>query len=431
MAGAFPSRAQIAEAQLKNLRALLASISVNKFYQAKLGGKAAVISSLEQFVREIPFTTKQELLTDQQAHPPFGSNLTFELSEYTRFHATSGTSGQPLRWLDTAASWQWMLNNWKEIFSRACVARGDRVFFAFTFGPFIGFWLAFEAAEQLGCLCLPGGGMRSRARLQMIAQTNVQVLCCTPTYAIHLGEIAAQENPAARETVRLIIVAGEPGGSVPATRARLRELWPNARIFDHHGMTEVGPVTYECPQNPGTLHVLDESYLAEVIDPAAAEVGASRCDVHPLGKTGELVLTPLGRNASPLLRYRTGDIVRTASEVRCQCGSEETALVGGIIGRVDDMVVVRGVNIFPAAVEDVMFRFAEVVEYRAVVRGGTVGLGELEIEVEPKEASAANLASRLEQALHAAFNLRIKVTEVPIGSLPRAEMKARRWCKAG
>src|SRR5207244_4421141 len=163
--------------------------------------------------------------------------------------------------------------------------------------------------------------------------------------------------------VKTIIVAGEPGGSVPALRARLQELWHGARVFDHHGMTETGPVTHECPKRPGVLHVLEPAYFAEVIDPASGKPVVS-------GQKGELVLTTLGRIGSPLLRYRTGDLVKpipqnsTLDHQPCLCGRHTLALEGGILGRVDDMVVVRGVNIFPTAVEDIIRARGEVAAYQ-------------------------------------------------------------------
>ena len=194
--------------------------------------------------------------------PPFGTNLTYPLTCYTRFHQTSGTTGQPLRWLDTPASWEAMVENWMDVFRAATIGAADRVYFAFSFGPFIGFWMAFESAERLGCLCLPGGGLSSVARIRAILENAATALCCTPTYAIRLGEVAAEEGiDLAESNVRRIIVAGEPGGSIPATRRHIEQLWPGARVFDHHGMTEVGPVTYECPVVPGVLHVIERGHI--------------------------------------------------------------------------------------------------------------------------------------------------------------------------
>ena len=143
----------------------------------------------------------------------------------------------------------------------------DRIFYAFSFGPFIGFWLAFEAGKKLKALNIPGGGLSSSARLQSIFTHQANVLCCTPTYALRLAEVAKEEGINLNHSpVRSIIVAGEPGGSIKSTRKRIEEAWPKSSVFDHHGMTEVGPVTYQCPNNPGLLHVLENAYLPEIID---------------------------------------------------------------------------------------------------------------------------------------------------------------------
>ena len=239
--------------------------------------------------------------------------------------------------------------------------RNDRLFFPFSFGPFLGFWLGFESAVQLGCRCLPGGGMSSVARVQAILDHRATVLCCTPTYALHLGEVAAKEGMDLNTSaVRTILVAGEPGGSLPAFRERLAAVWPGARVVDHYGMPEVGPVTYECPARPGVLHVLETAYLPEIIDPATERHART-------GDLGELVLTTLQRTASPLLRYRTGDLVREALDTVCVCGRSDMALDGGILGRTDDMIVVRGVNVYPGAIEEILHRQSGVAEYQVRV----------------------------------------------------------------
>ena len=261
----FPKRLTIAQRQMDQLRALLGELLPgNQFYAAKFNaaGVHKKVSSLADYFDRFPFTTKQELVEDQRLHPPFGANLTYPLERYTRCHQTSGTAGAPLRWLDTAESWNWMLASWEQVLRVAGVTRADRLFFAFSFGPFIGFWLAFEAAARLGCLCVPSGGLNSAARLRLIFDHGATVLCCTPTYAIRLAEVAASEKiDLSLSPVKLIIVAGEQGGSIPATRACIERLWPGARVFDHHGMTEVGPVSFECPAQPGVLHVMENSYL--------------------------------------------------------------------------------------------------------------------------------------------------------------------------
>ena len=425
-AARFPDRGGVEAEHLAKLQALLAAlVPGNAFYSTRLheAGIGSGVASLQQFFERVPFTRKQELIEDQRAHPPYGSNLTFPLDRYTRFCQTSATTGKPLRWLDTPESWDWMLGNWDLVFHAAGITPRDRIFFAFSFGPFLGFWLAFEAATRMGCLAIPGGGMRSSARLRTIIDTGATVLCCTPTYAIRLGEVAAEENiDLAAAKVRTILVAGEPGGSIAGTRSHIAKLWHGARVVDHHGMTEVGPVSYGCPARPGVLHVLEAGYIAEVIDPESGRtVGA--------GNTGELVLTNLGRVGSPLLRFRTGDLVHRAAATICACGSYELALEGGILARTDDMVVVRGVNVYPSAVEDIL-RACGVAEYRVEVRAHRT-LPELNVLVEaplPGE-DGTGLAHRLEAALSSALALRIPVSCVPGGTLPRFEMKAQRWVR--
>ncbi len=431
MADAFPDRSAIVSSQLAQLRSLVSAlIPANPFYARKLSaaGVTAGISSLEEFSRTIPFTTKQEIVDDQTAHPPCGTNLTFPVGHYTRFHQTSGTTGTPIRWLDTPESWNGMIDSWAEIFHAAGVTAADRVFFAFSFGPFLGFWLAFDAAQRIGCLCLPGGGLSSAARLRVMLDTSATVLCCTPTYAARLAEVAAEGRIDLRTArVKTLIVAGEAGGSIPATRTRLEQLWNGARVFDHHGMTETGPVTFECPNRPGVLHVIESAYLAEVIDPATRKpVGA--------GRTGELVLTTLRRIGSPLLRYRTGDLARPGPQLStldaqpCICGRHTLTLEGGILGRADDMVVVRGVNIFPSAVEEIIHACGDVAEYQVTV-DRVNSLTELSVRIEPAPdcADAAGVAKRLEKVFQDTFALRVPVTTVPPGTLLRFEMKAKRW----
>jgi phenylacetate-CoA ligase len=415
----MPSRAEIESRQLGLLRSLFARLPAESFYGRKFAGLAAP-SSLADFSRNFPFTLKSEIAADQRAFPPFGTILTEPLANYTRFHQTSGTTSSPIRWLDTPESWQAIGECWMEVFRNAGVTREDRIFFAFSFGPFLGFWMAFDAAQRLGCLCLPAGGMTSAARLRMLLDARATVLCCTTTYAARLAEAAAQEGiDLSGSKIRRIMVAGEAGGSIPSVRAHLERLWPGASVYDHHGMTEVGPVTYECPATPCRLHVMEGAFIAEVVD---SKTGQAVADAG----TGELVLTNLVRTASPLLRYRTGDVVRAIRHEPCACGSSNLALEGGILGRVDDMVVVRGVNIFPSAIDEIVRGFPEVTEYRAVVRT-TNALTEMELEIE----AASDLRTALERALQAAFSLRIPVRIVPENSLPRSEMKSRRLVRVG
>lgn len=378
---------------LEKINRLLGALDTNRFYREKLKGLSSV-SSLAEFSGKVPFTTKAELAADQRAHPPYGTNLTFPLESYQRFHQTSGTSGQPMIWLDDKAGWEWLRGNWEWVWEKAGASAGQAAFFPFSFGPFLGFWAGYEAANALGIRTIPAGGLSSENRVRMMARLRPEILCCTPTYGLRLAEVAGN----ARELgVQKIIVAGEPGGSLPGVRNRLMQAW-DAEVIDHHGMTEVGPVTVGDINDPGRLLVRHECYFCEVINQDDQGVG-------------ELVLTTLGRYGSPLLRYRTGDLVQP---------DEDFALKGGIIGRSDDMVVVRGVNLYPGAVEEVVRSVAGITEYEVLVEEAN---SMTEVRLRAEGEGAAELQERLREV----FSLRIPVEQVPEGTLERFEMKSKRW----
>ena len=417
-------RAVLAAQQGERLHALLRALSTrDTFYRRKLDAAGVDVDALTlpADLQALPFTTKAELVADQAASPPWGTVPTEPLERYTRYNQTSSTTGRPLRWIDTPESWQWMLDCWQAVFRAAGVTARDRVFFPFSFGPFLGFWTAFDAASQLGAHVIPAGGMTSRQRLGLIEALAPTVVCCTPTYALRLAEVARGDSgrdPLAAGAVRVIIVAGEPGGSIPATRGRIERDW-GARVIDHHGLTEVGPITFECLEGPGFVHVNEREYVAEVVDPATG-------DPLPDGERGDLVVTNLGRAASPVIRYRTRDLVVRTTEP-CACGRTFARLAGGILARADDMVNVRGVNVYPAAIESVLRAIDAVVEYRCTVRAARPQRA-VAVEVEVGAgADAAATAARAERGLRDALGLTVPVTSVGPGTLPRFEMKARRF----
>ena len=415
-------RAVIRQKQWDRLNALLQTVMpMNRFWGKRLAGLP--LRSMDEFVQHCPLLSKRALVEDRETFPPYGSNLTYPIENYTRFSQTSGTSGHPLGWLDSRDDWRMMLDCWELIFNRAGLEHGeDRVFFPFSFGPFLGFWTAFEAATRMGFLVIPGGGMSTVARLHTILEHGVTVVCCTPTYAQHLGEVKSA-HPTLKSAVwklKTMIVAGEPGGSSPAVRNRIEALWPGVKVFDHHGLTEVGPVSYQDPKQVGRLLVLEDYHFVEIIDPASGR------EVLP-GEEGEMVITTLRRMGCPLLRYKTADIVRKGYT---RLG--RLTLEGGVSGRLDDMVLVRGVNVFPSAVEAIVRRFSQVEEYQ--VREERKGaLLELHLLIEPivglRPLQLKELQGQLESELRDALALRIPVTVLRPGALPRFEFKARRWIK--
>ena len=379
----------------------------NRFYADRL-------KRVDRF-DHIPFTTKQQLVEDQANNPPFGTNLTFPIENYTRIHQTSGTAGKPILWLDTQESWDWWLRCWCEVFKGAGVRRGDRVYVAFSFGPFIGFWAAFEAAQRMGVMTISGGGQSTEQRLQSIFQREATVLVCTPTYALRLADAARLQGlDMRRSAIRITIHAGEPGASIPETRKRIEEAF-GARTFDHVGMTEMGAYGFECEHQSG-LHINEDEFIVEMIDPNT---------LAPVedGQKGELVLTNLGRVGMPLIRYRTGDL-GTISHASCACGRGWARLLGGVLGRADDMITIRGINVFPSAVENIVQRHPEIVEFAIEVYRRRQ-MHELHLKVEIA-GTANGIIERLTQEFSNDLRIRASIEQVPDGSLPRFELKSRR-----
>ncbi len=393
----------------------------NRFYHAKLGFHCGPLRHLDQ-LSELPLTSKQELVDSALADPSgVSAHHTFPCSDYSRVHRTSGTSGRPLMLLDTLHDWRWWSSTWQHVLQAAEVTALDRVFLAFSFGPFIGFWSAHQACVDRGAMVVPGGGLSSLARLEFMRQTRPTVVCCTPSYALHLAEVARHEGSSLAEIgVRRLIVAGEAGGSVIGVRQALQRDW-QAEVIDHGGATEVGPWGFGWPTRPG-LHVIESCFIAELLPLPAAEADSNLC---------ELVLTSLGRYGAPVIRYRTGDVVQrfdrpSHDSARVTTGDEPHCgfrwFPDGIVGRADDMVTIRGVNIFPSSIDTIVRKLPGIVEYRVTIE--RVGaLDALRVEIEGDQL----IRHALEIQLSSLYGLRIPVSCVSTGSLPRSELKSRRW----
>ena len=395
------SQEELRALQLGKLRAGLTPVlATNAFWRERLNS----LSGWDDFER-LPLTSKSELLADQTAHPPFGTNLTFPVDRYVRLHQTSGSSGdQPLRWLDTEDSWDWWIRIWAgHVYRAAGVTSTDRLFFAFSFGPFIGFWSAFDGAHRLGALCISGGAMTSEQRVRNMLDIGATVLLSTPTYALRLAEVARQIGVnVSAAGIGKTIHAGEPGASIPATRDAIEAAY-SAVSFDHTGMTELGPTGFSCSARDG-VHLIESEFIFEV----AAD--------------GELIATNLGRWGMPLIRYRTGDRVVVSREP-CSCGSSFMKVVGGIRGRVDDMFTVRGVNLYPSQVEDIVRRYQEVTGFVIEHRRERL-MDEVALVIETPVASFST--ERLEADLRQALGVRLDCRVVTPGTLPRSDLKSQR-----
>jgi phenylacetate-CoA ligase len=411
------SREKLVAHQLARAREVISvALERSPFYRQKYQAvgleSAEAIQSLDD-LRRLPFTTKSELVADHEENPPFGTRLTEPLDNYSRLHQTSGTKGTPLRILDTEDSYGWFARGWGYIYRAAGVGASDRVFAAFSFGPFIGFWTGFEGAALVGAMRIPGGGQTTEQRIQQIFELEATVLLCTPTYALRMAETAREMGVDLRSSpIRVGIHAGEPGASIPSTRARLEGSW-GMEVFDHPGMTEVGAWGFECRAHAG-VHLNEAECMFEVLDPQTGDPSDE----------GELVITTLGRFAHPNIRYRTGDRVRLTRE-DCSCGRTFHRLEGGVIGRIDDMLIVRGVNVFPSSIEDIVRRFDGVDEFVVEVYRDRE-MDEMEIRIESSLADSAPLIRAIQNEVHMGMGFRPRVTIAAAGALPRFELKARR-----
>ncbi len=420
------------ERQLEQLNTLLQRVLPhNRFYTAKFDGIPLPLATFDAFL-DLPFTIKEELVSGPRGRDGhlaplwdsdtanliaatdagFARNLTYPLERYVRYHRTSGTRGRPLVVLDTADDWQWWLEGWQFVLDTAQITAGDRVVLAFSFGPFIGFWSAFDAVAQRGALAAPTGGMSTLARLDTIRSLRATAVFCTPSYALRMAEVAAEERFDLRGCgVKTLVVAGEPGGSNPATRQRLEESW-GARVIDHAGASEAGPWGFAAADQSG-LHINENHFIAELLRPGSREPAAP-------GELAELVLTTLGRAGCPVIRYRTGDLVRWRPRPELDC--QFTFLDGGVLGRADDMLIIRGVNIFPSSIESIVRELRQVAEYRLTARRQGA-MDALVLEVEDREDNPQAIAN----LLHIRLGLSVEVRAVPLGSLPRFEGKGRRF----
>jgi len=417
------SRTTLATLQLERLRAQLAHAAAHSpFYRRKLKAAAArpKLRSLAD-VRALPFTTKDELTQNQAEHPPWGDLLAVPFENVVRVHMTSATTGRPLAFLDTADDWQGFFHSYARSLYAFGVRKSDMVMAAFSYGPWIGYWSGFYAAQDLGCLVFPVGGLSTDQRIDALLTYPITVLGCTPSYALFLAEHAAKKGiDLAKETkIRITWHTGEPGASIPATRAKIEAAF-GGRAFDLPGLTEIAAWGFECDARSGLVHVHEDYCYPEVLDEAGAPVAP--------GGRGELVFSSLYRRAMPLIRYRTRDVVQMADR-RCPCGRTLLAFEGGVLARLDDMKKVRGVIVYPRRIEELVRPFSGVEEFQIVFRRQD-GLDDILLRVDPAPSLATaeceGLCVALADALRVGLGIRVTVEATKPGELPRWDHKARR-----
>ncbi|WP_437185709.1 phenylacetate--CoA ligase family protein [Planctomicrobium sp. SH668] len=418
-------RTRLQDRQLTMLNGLLQAVrSSNPFWEKRLseyGIPSAPLTSVNQ-LQDFPLLSKSDVVDDQLQYPPYGTNLTYPVSSYARIHQSSGTTGKPLRWLDTPASWNWVMECWEQMYRLIGIRPEDIFAFPFSFGPFIGFWGACGGAQRIGNLTLTMGGMSTESRLQMMRDLSATIICCTPTYALRMADVARAEGiDLANSAARILLLAGEPGAAVPAVRSRIEQDW-GARVIDQWGMTDIGCLGIEAIDTPRELTILESQCIAEIVDQETLRPVSS-------GELGELVITNVGRWGQPVIRYRTGDLVRAAT-TPAPSGNSMLRLDGGILGRTDDMVTIRGNNVFPSTIDAILREFQDVAEYRATVITKH-SMPHLKIEIESSNTVSENgdelnrLIQKIERLIKVRLNFHAEI--VSVCNLPRFELKGRRF----
>jgi len=423
-------RSDLKELQLKRLRHTIRYAWENSPFYRNLMKRHGLfpeeIRTLDNFFKRFPITRRDDLDKDQLDNPPYGTRLAISLESALRYHTTSGTTGKPpVKAFDSERDWIWGGDAWASSLYNFGVRTDDVVMIAFGYGSFIGFWGAHYGFEKIGCRVLPTGGMDTKKRIPMILELGVTTLCCTPSYAIRMLHVAKEEgvNLARESKVDKIVVAGEPGASIPSTK-KVIESGFDAHLGDFMGTTETaGMMASMCSRLPSGLHINEDRYLTEVVDPDTLEpVGYS--------KQGMMVVTPLVKEAMPLIRYGTNDIVILDPNDTCSCGRVFDLFRGGILGRYDDMVKVRGVQLTPQMVEEIVRAFPKVEEFFTTVeeREGLDGLLiKIELRKDLNSLAAPTIASKIQQQFKNIMGLTPEVEVVAPNSLPRFELKSRRF----
>jgi phenylacetate-CoA ligase len=425
------SRDRIADHQLERLREQLRHVaSSSDHYRAQwgeIGFEPEGVRTLEDLAA-LPVTRKADVQASIEADPPYGEILSVPRDQVARVHFSSGTTAAPTPIAWTAAD----LERWAGLYARMAwsqgVRPGDVYQCLFGFAWFVGGLGATAGYAGLGAGVIPGGSGDTERQVETIFRFGTTVVGGTPSFVLHLAEAAARAGtPLAGSRVHTVMVGGEPGGAIEGTRSLVEDRW-GARCYDGYGCLEFQPIAWECTAQAGG-HLAEDFALAEVVDPTSGEP-------VPDGSPGVLVLTHLDKEACPLVRWWTGDVVVRES-TPCDCGRTHARFPGGVRGRADDMLVIRGVNLFPSALEDVLRRQPGVGhEFRIVLdqeeAGAATGYRNgFTLEVEAAADAPADLDARVAEVVHRTLNVRPTVQVLVAGRLPRSTRKSRRVVVAG
>jgi len=395
--------------RLERLRELVVNSLRAPYYARTLGDVDLQARDEFELLSRLPVLDRETAQSMATLHGPLACAPP---EDFVRVHHTSGSAGAGSLWVfDTAEDWAAIVAAWEAALDLHEIGPQDRALVCASYGRFIGFWGLHEALIARGVMTVSGADLDTVGRANLIEQLGITVVAATPSYALLLGSEARRRE----HRVRMVLTSGEPRPA--ATRTRLQRAW-GCDTADTAGMTEVGTITMvECPDQPGDLHVLDAVAIEEVLHPETREPVAD-------GEMGVRVVTALTRRGMPFLRYWTQDLVVPAAP-RCNCGLGARMYVGGIRGRLDDMVKVRGVWFLPSMLEEVVGGFPQIVEWRSRIAHDERGLTALEVEVELRtvegETAERDFLAGLVAECKRQLGFRPDVRVAEQGSLPRPQ----------
>jgi phenylacetate-CoA ligase len=421
-------REKLVELQLKKFKSIFNwAYEHSKFYHklyAEAGIEPGDIRTFED-IRKIPKVEKSMMRAIQGKEPyPYGDMLAMPLERVTIYHQTSGTTGQPVYQADSWQDWEW----WAEAWACLLYAQGyrdyDRLFLPFGYNIFVAFWGAHYGAEKLGCEVVPGGVLNTEGRILKMQELRATAMAATPTYVLGMADTARRKlgiDPAKDLRIRRITVAGEAGGSVPATKKRMEEAW-GAKVYDHVGATEIGAWSFECRYQSG-LHINEALFLVEIEDIDSGEI------ITEPGRRGKMVVTALDRMAQPCIRFDSKDVIELSPD-KCECGRTYRLLKGGVIGRADDITKVKGVLLAPTSIEEVVRSMPGLSdEYEVLVtKKGDLDDITLKVELTPgQQNNIETIRAKLIDQLRVRTNLGYNLEFHEYGTLPRYDVKAKRF----
>lgn len=403
-----------------------------EFYRKKWDEAGVNPSSIKSWddIPKIPIVTKEDFQKNQRDFSPFGNAFIIPPSYQMRFWQTTGTTDEPRIWCETKEDWENGSYNFMRCLYGMGIKPGWRAFIAFGYPPFMAFWHSHAGAEMLGCQVVPKGSLPTIPWLELtrrLGLTAPSFLACTPTYAFRMTEMAQEKGMDLKELgIKILLLAGEPGGSVPATKKYLEEIW-GAKIHDVMGSTETGgPIMATCSEQANLMepspHFVSDHYLLEILDPTTLQKARD--------EEGISCVTSLSnRSGMPAIRFLIGDWVKTDHSTKCPCGRSFPLIVGGVKSRFDDMIIIKGVNIYPSLIENSVRAIEGLtVEYR-IKLGGTTPVVMVESKLKSSQERYRKLAKALEENLIRKTSLRFEVQLKDPGELPREEVKSKRIIK--